>query len=87
MNVCLKRPVVNVNVNNLLPISESDFDNSGEPGPQAVVSVSLIEAAATATPALAFSAVRTASGPPVCVPHENLNVNVNSLCGAWLLTP
>ena len=27
---------VNVNVNNLLAISESDFDNSGEPGPQAV---------------------------------------------------
>ena len=26
---------VNVNVNNLLAISESDFDNSGEPGPQA----------------------------------------------------
>ena len=24
--------VVNVNVNNLLAISESDFDNSGEPG-------------------------------------------------------
>ena len=27
--------VPNVNVNNLLAISESDFDNSGEPGPQA----------------------------------------------------
>ena len=27
---------VNVNVNNLLAISESDFDNSGEPGPQAL---------------------------------------------------
>ena len=27
--------IVNVNVNNLLAISESDFDNSGEPGPQA----------------------------------------------------
>ena len=26
---------VNVNVNNLIAISESDFDNSGEPGPQA----------------------------------------------------
>ena len=26
---------VNVNVNNLLAIFESDFDNSGEPGPQA----------------------------------------------------
>ena len=26
---------VNVNVNSLLAISESDFDNSGEPGPQA----------------------------------------------------
>ena len=26
---------VNVNVNNLLAISKSDFDNSGEPGPQA----------------------------------------------------
>ena len=29
------RGYVNVNVNNLLAISESDFDNSGEPGPQA----------------------------------------------------
>ena len=28
---------VNVNVNNLLVIPESDFDNSGEPGPQADV--------------------------------------------------
>ena len=27
---------VNVNVSNLLAIPESDFDNSGEPGPQAV---------------------------------------------------
>ena len=27
--------VVNVNVNNLLAISKSDIDNSGEPGPQA----------------------------------------------------
>ena len=27
---------VNVNVNNLLAISESDFDNSGPPGPQAL---------------------------------------------------
>ena len=27
---------VNVNVSNLLAISESDFDNSGEPGPQEV---------------------------------------------------
>ena len=26
---------VNVNVNNLLAISRLDFDNSGEPGPQA----------------------------------------------------
>ena len=26
---------LNLNVNNLLAISESDFDNSGEPGPQA----------------------------------------------------
>ena len=26
---------VYVNVNNLLAISESDFDNSGEPGPHA----------------------------------------------------
>ena len=26
---------INVNVNNLLAMSESDFDNSGEPGPQA----------------------------------------------------
>ena len=29
--------LVNVNVNNLLAISKLDFDNSGEPGPQAKV--------------------------------------------------
>ena len=33
--VCVPRVNVYVNVNNLLAISESDFDNSGEPGPQA----------------------------------------------------
>ena len=34
--VCLRFYVsVNINVNNLLAISKLDFDNSGEPGPQA----------------------------------------------------
>ena len=34
IHACAALVNVNVNVNNLLAISESDFDNSGERGPQ-----------------------------------------------------
>ena len=82
--------VVNVNVNNLLAISESDFDTSGEPGPQAKVVGAACIAAPTPGSARPISARGAAMAPAAAVGAggvvrlwlaEGVNVNVNNLLG------